>query len=152
MKKSIKIFSFFFSAALLIACAGEESEQLKQARTIQEGMMKQKQMLDSSINLKMEELGAQVTTMSQDTTLSTDSTKIAQYVEIKTQLSKVEEMKSKLSDWQNNLKLLPSLEDLAKGVESPFGKDAKDQDILKAIQDNQASFQEIKSEVETAIQ
>lgn len=136
----------------MIACAGAESEQLKEARTIQEAMMKQKHNLDSTLNLKMDELGARLGVISSDTTLATDSTKIAEYVEVKTQYSNLENLKSKMSDWALNIKTLPSLEDLANGVENPFGKDAKDQDILAGVKANQSAFEELKSEIETAIQ
>ena len=152
MKTSVKIFSFFFAVATMIACAGAESEQLKEARTIQEAMMKQKHNLDSTLNLKMDELGAKLGVISSDTSLATDSTKIAMYVEVKTQYSNLENMKSKMSDWAMNIKTLPSLEELANGAENPFGKDAKDQDILAGVKANQAAFEELKSEIETAIQ
>jgi hypothetical protein len=152
MKTSVKIFSFFFSVALLVACSSAESEQLKQARTIQETMIKSKGNLDSLVDLKMNELSAKVTEMSADSTLATDSLKAATYGSVKTQLSDIEMLKSKLTDWMSSVKMLPSLEDIAKGAENPFGDGAKDQDILKSIQDNQKQFEELKSEIETAIQ
>jgi hypothetical protein len=152
MKTSVKIFSFFFAVAVLVACAGAESEQLKEARTIQEAMMKQKHNLDSTLNLKMTELGTKLTELSNDSTLATDSLKTATYIEVKSQITSLENLKSQLSDWSSNIKTLPTLEELANGAENPFGKDAKDQDILAGIKANQSSFEELKSEVETAIQ
>lgn len=152
MKTTVKIFSFFFAVAALVACAGAESEQLKQARTIQETMLKSKANLDSLVDLKMNELSAKITELSADSTLSTDSLKTATYTSVKSQLSDIESLKSKLSDWMSNVKMLPTVEDIAKGAENPFGDDAKDQDILKSIQDNQKQFDELKSEIETAIQ
>jgi hypothetical protein len=152
MKTSVKIFSFFFAVATMVACAGAESEQLKEARTIQEAMMKQKHNLDSTLALKMDELGAKISELSSDSTLATDSLKTATYLEVKTQYSLLEDLKSKMSDWSSNIKTLPTLEELANGAENPFGKDAKDQDILSGIKANQSSFEELKSEIETAIQ
>jgi cell division protein YceG involved in septum cleavage len=152
MKTTIKIFSFFFAVAALVACAGAESEQLKQARTIQETMLKSKGNLDSLVDVKMNELSARITELSADSTLATDSLKTATYTSIKSQLSDIESLKSKLSDWMSNVKMLPTVEEIAKGAENPFGDGAKDQDILKAIQDNQKQFDELKSEIETAIQ
>jgi hypothetical protein len=152
MKTSVKIFSFFFAVATVVACASAESEQLKEARTIQEAMMKQKHNLDSTMNVKMDELGAQLSALSADTTLSTDSLKIATYVEVKSQYSSLENLKSQMSDWSGSIKTLPTLEELASGAENPFGKDAKDQDILSGIKANQSSFEELKSQIETAIQ
>jgi cell division protein YceG involved in septum cleavage len=152
MKTSVKIFSFFFSVAVLVACSSAESEQLKQARTIQETMLKSKGNLDSLVDLKMNELSAKITEMSADSTLATDSLKAATYSSVKTQLSDIEMLKSKLTDWMSSVKMLPSVEEIAKGAENPFGDGAKDQDILKSIQDNQKQFEELKSEIETAIQ
>jgi cell division protein YceG involved in septum cleavage len=152
MKTSVKIFSFFFTVAVLVACSSAESEQLKQARTIQETMIKSKGNLDSLVDLKMNELSAKVTEMSADSTLATDSLKAATYGSVKSQLSDIEMLKSKLTDWMSSVKMLPSLEEIAKGAENPFGDGAKDQDILKSIQDNQKQFEELKSEIETAIQ
>lgn len=152
MKTSVKIFSFFFVVATMIACAGAESEQLKEARTIQDAMMKQKHNLDSTVNLKMIELGNKISELSNDSTLATDSLKIATYVEVKSQLSSLENLRSQMSDWSLNIKTLPSLEDLASGAENPFGKDAKDQDILSGVKANQSAFEELKSEIETVIQ
>jgi hypothetical protein len=152
MKTSVKIFSFFFAVATMIACAGAESEQLKEARTIQEAMMKQKHNLDSTLNLKMDELSAKISELSSDTTLATDSLKTATYVEVKNQYTSLENWKSQMADWSSNIKTLPTLEELAGGAENPFGKDAKDQDILAGVKANQAAFEELKSEIETAIQ
>ena len=152
MKTSVKIFSFFFSVAVLVACSSAESEQLKQARTIQETMIKSKGNLDSLVDLKMNELSAKVTEMSADSTLAADSLKAATYSSVKSQLSDIEMLKSKLTDWMSGVKMLPSVEEIAKGAENPFGDGAKDQDILKSIQDNQKQFEELKSEIETAIQ
>lgn len=152
MKTSVKIFSFFFAVATLVACAGAESEQLKEARTIQEAMFKQKHNLDSTLNLKMIELGNKISELSNDTTLATDSLKIATYVEVKSQYTSLENLRSQMMDWSTNIKTLPTLEELAAGAENPFGKDAKDQDILSGVKANQATFEELKSEIETAIQ
>jgi hypothetical protein len=152
MKTSVKIFSFFFAVATMVACAGAESEQLKEARTIQEAMMKQKHNLDSTMNFRMEELSSKISELSADSTLATDSLKTATYLEVKKQYSLLEDLKSKMSDWSSNIKTLPTLEELANGAENPFGKDAKDQDILSGIKANQSSFEELKSEIETAIQ
>jgi hypothetical protein len=66
MKTTLKIFTFFLAVATLIACAGEESEQLRQARTIQEAMSKSSQILDSSITVKLNELSTELTTLSTD--------------------------------------------------------------------------------------
>ena len=146
MKTTLKIFTFFLAVATLIACAGEESEQLRQARTIQEAMSKSSQILDSSITVKLNELSTELTTM------SADSLKMAQYKEVKTWYSSIEMLKSELSDWTNTMKKLPSTEEIANGAENPFGADMKDEDILKAVQADQTKFEDLKSRIETEIQ
>lgn len=152
MKTTFKIFTFFFAVATLIACAGEESEQLRQARTIQEAMSKSSQILDSSITVKLNELSTELTTLSTDSLLATDSLKMAQYKEVKTWYSSIEMLKSELADWNNTMKKLPSTEEIAKGAENPFGADMKDEDILKAVQVDQTKFEDLKSRIETEIQ
>lgn len=152
MKTTFKIFTFFFAVATLIACAGEESEQLRQARTIQEAMSKSSQILDSSITVKLNELSTELTTLSTDSLLATDSLKMAQYKEVKTWYSSIEMLKSELADWNNTMKKLPSTEEIAKDAENPFGADMKDEDILKAVQVDQTKFEDLKSRIETEIQ
>jgi len=100
----------------------------------------------------MTELGNKISELSSDTTLATDSLKIATYVEVKSQYTSLENLRSQMSDWSANIKTLPTLEELASGAENPFGKDAKDQDILSGVKANQASFEELKSEIETVMQ
>lgn len=151
MKTTFKVFAFFFSVALFVACAGAESEQLKQARTIQETIMKSKSNLDSLIDLKLTDLGTKITTLSSDSTMASDSLKMAEYTSVKSSYSEIEMLKSKLADWVSNMKMLPSVEDISKG-ENPFGEGVTDADILKSIQGSQSEFEELKSEIETAIQ
>lgn len=152
MKKNIQIFAFFFSVAVFVACAGAESEQLKQARTIQETILKSTSNLDSLISLKLTELGDKITTLSSDSSLAVDSLKMAEYSSVKNNYSEVEGLKSKLADWVNSMKLLPGVQEIEKGAENPFGEGTADADILKSVQESQTQFEELKSEIETAIQ
>ena len=64
----------------------------------------------------------------------------------------VEGAKSKLEDWKINSKLLPTEEEQKNGVENPFGPEAKDLDILKAIKEAQSSFNDLRSQIESEIQ
>lgn len=152
MKTTTKIFTVFFSVAILVACSGSESEMLKQARTIQEAMMKSKSGLDSMLTERLNAYSEEVTTLSQDAELATDSLKIANYDKIKTAYSDLEMLKSELNDWTNNVKLLPSAEEIAGGAENPFGGDMKDEDILKEIKASQEKFEDLKSRIETELQ
>jgi hypothetical protein len=152
MKTAVNVFAFFFSAAMLVACASAESEVLKQARTIQDGIMKQKNNLDSTVDMTIKELNGKITVMSGDSLAMQDSTNIALFSEMQTKVSRLSELKSKLNDWASSTKMLPTVEDLAKGVDNPFGEEANDQDILKGIQDSQSSFSDLKSEIESEMQ
>lgn len=152
MRTTTKIFTVFFSVAILVACSGSESEMLKQARTIQEAMMKSKSGLDLMLTERLNAYSEEVTTLSQDAELATDSLKIANYDKIKTAYSDLEMLKSELNDWTNNVKLLPSAEEIAGGAENPFGGDMKDEDILKEIKASQEKFEDLKSRIETELQ
>lgn len=152
MKNTLKFFALVMVAAIFSACAGAESEQLKQARTIQEAMMKSKNTLDSLLTLKLNEYSVEVTTLSQDPLLATDSLKIANYDMIKSSYSDLEMLSAELRAWAGDMKMLPSAEEIANGAENPFGGDMKDEDILKEIKESQTSFEDLKSRIETEIQ
>ncbi|MEZ4799414.1 MAG: hypothetical protein R2809_06495 [Flavobacteriales bacterium] len=152
MKTTTKIFGVLFSVAMLVACSGSESEMLKQARTIQEAMMKSKSELDSSLAARLNAYSEEVTLLSQDAELATDSVKMANYDEIKSAYSDLEMLKAELNDWTMNVKMLPSAEEIAGGAENPFGGDMKDEDILKEIKASQEKFEDLKSRIETEIQ
>ena len=152
MKTSVKVFSFFFAAAMMIACAQAESEVVKQARTIQEGIMKSKTQLDSTIDVSIKEINGRITTMSSDSIAMQDSTNIVLFGEMQTKVARLAELKSKLTDWSSSMKMLPSAEEVAKGAENPFGKEATDQDILKGVQASQTEFNDLKSEIESEMQ
>lgn len=152
MKTTSKIFGVLFSVALLVACSGSESEMLKQARTIQEAMMKSKEGLDSALTAKLNAYSEEVTMLSQDAELATDSLKMANYDEIKTAYSDLEMLKAELNEWTSNVKMLPTAEEIAGGAENPFGSEMKDEDILKEIKASQEKFEDLKSRIETEIQ
>jgi hypothetical protein len=90
--------------------------------------------------------------MSQDTALAADTIKVQEYTSLMNKKTAIEEAKSKLADWQSNSKLLPSEEEEKNGVENPFGAEAKDLDILKAIKDAQSAFNDLRSQIESEIQ
>jgi hypothetical protein len=90
--------------------------------------------------------------MSQDSTVAADSMKLQEFTSLMTKKTAIEDAKSKLADWQSNSKLLPSEEEQKNGVENPFGAEAKDLDILKAIKDAQSAFNDLRSQIESEIQ
>jgi outer membrane murein-binding lipoprotein Lpp len=152
MKTTLKIFSFFFAIALFVACAAGESEILKQARTIQEGMVKQKNQLDSTLKSSVEGINSKLSILSNDTVAMKDSANIASFNEMRTRVEELNAYRTQLDNWMAGAKLLPSLEDIKKGIENPFGKDAKDEDILNSIKKSQSELSDMKSEIETAMQ
>ncbi|MCC6599508.1 MAG: hypothetical protein IT223_02420 [Crocinitomicaceae bacterium] len=152
MNKSVKIFSALFSIALLVACSSAESELLKQARTIQNGLIKSQTQLDSTINVTINAYNKKIETLSADSTLMKDSVGIASFEATQQKIAELGQYRSQLADWVEKMTKLPSVEELAKGVENPFGKDANDQTILKSIQTSQDEFNKLKSEIETALQ
>jgi uncharacterized protein YlxW (UPF0749 family) len=152
MKKYFHIISIAMIAAVFSACVAAESEVLKEARTIQQGTFTQKQKLDSTLTARIEDYTKNVTQLSSDSVLMKDSTIIEKYNYYRSGIESLSALKSKLDDWSNNTKKLPSVEEIRKGVENPFGKDAKDEDIMKAVKKSQEELQVLQSEIETALQ
>lgn len=152
MKTSVKVIAFMIITATMFACASSETEVLKHARTIQDGIKTSSHNLDSTIDLTIEQWNAKLTAMSNDSIAMKDSANIAEFNSLSGRVSELTNYKSKLSDWLTSMKMLPSTEDIKNGVENPFGGDAKDQDILSEIKKSQEEFNDLKSEIETAMQ
>ncbi len=137
---------------IIVACGSSESEMMKEARNIQAGLLKQKSNLDSTLTVEAGNVEKMIAVMSQDTALAADSMKVQEYTSLMNKKTAIEEAKSKLADWQSNSKLLPSEAEIKNGVENPFGADAKDLDVLKAIKDAQSAFNDLRSQIESEIQ
>jgi hypothetical protein len=151
----MKKFSLWMIAGvmmIIVACGSSESEMMKEARNIQAGLLKQKSNLDSTLTIEAGNVEKMIAVMSQDTTLAADSMKVQEYTSLMNKKTAIEEAKSKLADWQSNSKLLPSDQEIKNGVENPFGADAKDLDVLKAIKDAQSAFNDLRSQIESEIQ
>jgi len=151
MKTTLRIFSFLFATALMMACASGESEMLKQARTIQDDMMKDIHALDSSLNNKITSLESDLSMMSEDSTMATDSVKLASYMKLKEKYNTATTLQSEMVDWKSNIKMLPTVEEMNGGAENPFGEKAKDQEVLAEMKKAQADLATMKTKVETAI-
>lgn len=152
MKTTLKTFAFLFAIALFVACAAGESEILKQARTIQEGMVKQKNQLDSLLQQNVDGINSKLAALSNDTLAMKDSANIASFNEMRTKVEELNAYRTQLDNWMSGAKMLPSLEDIKKGIENPFGKESKDEDILNSIKKSQSELSDLKSEIETALQ
>jgi hypothetical protein len=151
MKSSQLFFSVIFSSLFLVACVSAESEMLKQARTIQNDLLNNVSSLDSTMSARLVVLNEERGVMSADTTLSTDSLKMQQFMMMKEKIDNLDNLKSALTDWKSNMKLLPSVEEMGSGAENPFGEKAKDQEILQEIKKSQEDFNTIKMKAEAAM-
>lgn len=151
MKRTNQFFVFVFAIAVLTACATGDSETLKQARQIQNEMMKSYGSLDSSLSAYSNQMNEKISAMTADTLLNQDTLKLKDYMAMKEKFNRVDELKNAMSDWKATIKMLPSAEEISKGAENPFGDKAKDQDVLKAIKTSQEEFAKLKTKVEEAI-
>ncbi len=151
MKSSFKLFTLLFASATLAACVTSESEMLKQARTIQNEMMGQITMLDSTMTAKLGELNEAHSIMAMDSTLSADSVKMQSFIQSKERIDNVSNLQSSLMDWKINLKMLPSEGDMKNGADNPFGEKAKDQEILMEIKKAQDEFSALKMKADAAM-
>jgi hypothetical protein len=151
----MKKVSMFLSALIMVAmfaCTSAESEMMKEARNIQAGLLKQKANLDSTLDVEIVNVDKSLTLMSEDSTMATDTLKFKEFVNMKTRKESLDMAKDKISDWVINTKLLPTPEEEKNGVSNPFGPDAKDLDVLKAIKEAQSSFNDLRSQIESEIQ
>ena len=151
MKTSFKLFSFFLATSLAVACASGESETLKQARTIQTDIMNQTKDLDSTINVKLESVNSELTILNEDSTMQTDSVKLAGYMTTKDKYNELTTLKSDLADWKSNVVMLPTVEEMANGAENPFGEKAKDQEVLASIKKSQDDFSAFRTKAEASM-
>jgi hypothetical protein len=151
MKSISRLFTVLFIAAAFTACVSAESELLKQARSIQDELMNNVQSLDSSLSAKLTVLNAERSEMAMDTTMSTDSLKMQSFMIAKEKIDNLSNLQSELTDWSSNVKMLPSVEEMTKGAENPFGEKAKDQEILNAIKKSQEAFNTLKQKAEAAM-
>jgi len=152
---NMKKVAIIFSAVVIIAlgaCTSAESEMMKEARNIQAGLLKQKANLDSTIDVEIVNVDKALTLMSEDSTMATDTLKFQEFVGLKTRKETLDAAKEKMADWMINTKLLPTQDEEKNGVSNPFGPEAKDLDVLKAIKEAQSSFNDLRSQIESEIQ
>jgi len=146
----MKPSTFITTAILAIglaSCSTGDSPLLQQARSMQESMMRNCQSLDSTVSIKITELEAKLIEMSQDTTLNGDSIKLGSYVAIKEKYNSLLDYKTKIDNWRLGVKLIPTAEEIANGAENPFGKDAKDEDVLTQIKSANTDYLTMQSDI-----
>lgn len=151
MKTYSKIAVFLFSLVCLSACVSSESEMLRQARSIQEGVLKNAVSLDSTMTAKLDVWKASSAEMAQDTTMSTDSLKLQSFMVVKDKIDNLTNLQSELAKWKSELKLLPSVKEMEGGGKNPFGEKAKDQEILIEIKKSGEALNSLKIKAETAM-
>jgi hypothetical protein len=150
--KTIKtFFAIAFSSLLYVACVSSESEMLKQARSIQDGIMTDAKILDSAMTAKLAIWNESRSAMAMDSTLSTDSVKMQAFMIAKEKIDYLSNLQSEMTDWKGNLKMLPTLKEMASGSENPFGENAKDQEILAEIKKSKESFNSLKLKADAAM-
>lgn len=139
------IFTIVIVTILFTACVSAESETLKMARAQQVEMLKAAQIIDSLLSLNTANIDAKLAEMSQDTTLSSDSTKLATYMEMRERSNYYSELQNELSDWRLRTHLLPE-----NGIDAAaFPEGTSDADVLASIQQADNALNEIKLRCET---
>jgi len=144
--KSTKFLFATWLTCSLVACSTADSPILKQARTMQESILKDANVLDSTVGVQITALEATLTDMTLDTTLNTDEAKKQSYVVLKEKYNELLDTKTRLDNWRSNITLLPTPEEIAKGAENPFGKGAKDEDVLTKFKSAAADLAKLKSD------
>jgi hypothetical protein len=151
MKTAVKFFLLSFILTAAVACSTGESAALKEARQIQDNILKGRAALDSTIDVSIAGLNEKLSAMSADSVAMADSSVRASFEAMQSRVSSLATSKSKIADWVTNLKTLPSAEDLAGGAENPFGAEAKEDDILTALKASEEEFNSLKTSIEAEI-
>lgn len=134
-------------SGLLTACATSDSETLKRARTIQDQTLKEYSSLDSTLSARLSALSAEMSTISTDSTFATDSTRIKAFEGLKSKQMEIEVLQQEFKSWKEQLTLLPSTDEIAKGAANPFGDKANDQQVLEALKKSQEDISTWRSKV-----
>lgn len=152
MKKTSYFLSLLFATSLLAACSVSDSETLKRARSIQQETLSGIHTLDSSLFAKIEAIKLEITTLSADSLIATDSLKMKSLELLKEKQIEINTAKNQLEEWKGSLNILPSTEEIASGAANPFGEKTKDQEVLSAIKNAQEELNSWKSKVSSLIQ
>jgi len=119
--------------AMLAACVSSESDKLKSAREVQEQVLIDASAFDSTLKSDILQFSTRRDTMGTDSTLATDSIAMMKFVAFKTMIGELEGLRAEFSVWRNDLKLLPTKEELSKGAKNPFGNQANDAMVASEI-------------------
>lgn len=136
---------------LLCACAAGETETLKQARAIQNEILSSIVQLDSSFASYTNRLNGEISALSADTMLQEDTLLLKTYNTSKTNLDNAYLAHAEIENWKSTMKLLPSMEEIAKGAANPFGENANDNTALTGMQKQQEEFIPLKKRLDNII-
>jgi hypothetical protein len=131
-KQALSVFVLTVTV-FLMGCASAESPALLECRTAQDQLTQRINLSDSSLNAHLSELRLQRDAMSTDTLLAVDSMMRIQYAAIKEAVNQLEYKQSELHTWRDHLVVLPSKEEIARGIRNPFGENAGDAGVLSTL-------------------
>jgi hypothetical protein len=129
---TFKLFGALFIASL-IGCVSAESPTLSECRRIQDDIQSRIAEADTLLNRHAAELRLERDALSVDTLLAIDSTLRVRYSSIKQAVGEIEYTQSELHSWHDKLIVLPPSQEVARGIQNPFGESAGDEGILQIL-------------------
>jgi len=133
MKKQARSVFVLTITVFLMGCASAESPALLECRTAQDQLTQRIALSDSSLNAHLSELRLKRDAMSTDTLLAVDSMLRIQYAAIKEAVNQLEYKQSELHTWRDHLVVLPSKEEIARGIRNPVGENAGDAGVRSTV-------------------
>ncbi len=140
-----------FCIMLVCACAASETEQLKQARALQNETLKSLNQLDTSLAAYTNRLSGEISAMSTDTMLQLDTVLFKNYNALKNKLEQANSAHTDLVNWKSQMKLLPTPEEIAKGATNPFGEGKTDEDALSGMEKQYEEYNAMSKKVSELI-
>jgi hypothetical protein len=137
---TFKLFGALFIASL-IGCVSAESPTLSECRRIQDDIQSRIAEADTLLNRHAAELRLERDALSVDTLLAIDSTLRLRYSSIKQAVGEIEFTQSELHAWHDKLIVLPPAQEVARGIQNPFGESAGDEGILQILNQYNDSLQ-----------
>jgi hypothetical protein len=137
---------------LFASCHGNESEVMTQAKGIQQGLLRQRELLDSTIRFEMKVVDDSIASMAENPALASDTLLAQHYYAALERKQILDDALNQVADWFTNNQVDLTGEVKSKGIANPFSTDANDDAKLKEVQASQSKFNDLQSEIESAIQ
>lgn len=144
-------FSFIVIASIAASCVSSESPKLEECRMLQDSIHVRIAALDSALNEQMNWLREGRDALSNDTLLATDSLLRERYAGLKELVNKLEFTQAELHAWRDHLIVLPSPNEVAAGIDNPFGAGAGDDGALRVLKSYSDTLFTIEQHVREAI-